>query len=426
MRQKIMKTGSLIKYLAAGLFMFQFKTAFGADSGAKFTGSTGTSRAVYQKVFTDLKSSKITKKDLEKLGPGVTGGGDSCEQKIAYSYAFLLEMIENDKISAEVFKADKEPLLAHLKQTKFSFDRGLEKGRPVEMLNAPVINAILVDRELCNNNFEPLSYYAPLLMHEALRLAGRQEDDANFEISKSYVGKIRQEADRQLNSNRRSFRVMSGTANGTIAMAWGLRGEPLDFENYDKLSYGEQLDFIEQNKFRLENYLVDLKRMRILKVIKGLPEGANEDNYTTMDMAFAEFGDTHLSYNHIDLQFHFDPKTNVGFTVAEMKWQQSMEVIFALNEKQELVGSCDWDCQKVIEQAAEQKLTAAQKREIAKYSLVNYYYALKQSGDKSYWEVEIGAIIPKTDEGVIFKAPMALKFEKGNFKATIGNFKKQK
>ncbi len=420
-----MKTRSLYKCLAAGLFLFQFETALSANSGAKMQGSTVTSRAVYDKVLTDLKTSKLTQKDLQKLGPGVTGGGDSCEQKIAYSYSFLLEMIEKDKISAHVYQADKAALLAQLKQTKFSFDRGLEKGRPVEMLNAPVANVILLDRSLCNNDYEPLSYYAPLLMHETLRLAGRQEDDADYAISKSYVGLLRQEAIKELNSNRRSFRVMSGTANGTIALAWGLRGEPLDFESFDGLSYGEQQEFVDKNLLRLENYVVDLKRNRILMVVRSVPEGTSEDSFITADAGYAEFGAGHLRYHSVDSEYHFDPKNNVGFMVTTIgRIDKNVETIFAVNEKQEIVGSCTWACSQIIQKAAQQKLTSAQKKDTE--GLGFYDFKLIQSGDSSYWEVTLWSGNARSDNYPTYRAKMNLNFENGNFKAQFGNFKKIK
>jgi hypothetical protein len=418
-----MKISALYNYLAAGLLLFQFETALSADSGALFTASTITSRAVYEKVFTDLKSSKLTQNDLQRLGPGVTGGGDSCEQKIAYSYSFLLEMIEKDKISATIFKADKATLLNQLKQTKFGFDRGLKKDRPVEMLNAPVLNAILLDRSICDNNFEPLSYYAPILMHETLRLAGRQEDDTDYAISKSYVGLLRQEANKELNSNRRSFRVMSGTANGTIALAWGLRGEPLDFESFDNLPYEDQMEFVQNNLLRLENYIVDLKRNRILMVVRSVPENAGEDDFNEADAGYAEFGDEHVRYHAVDSEYHFDPKNNVGFMVTSIgKIDKNMETIFAVNEKQEIVGSCAWECAKIIEKAAQKKLTPAQKKDVEELGF--YDYKLIQSGDNNYWEVTLSMGDSRSDNYPTYRAKMTLKFENGKFQPRFGNFKK--
>lgn len=421
------KTGSLYKYLAAGLLLFQFETALSADSGtinSQVAAPALRNHALYEKVIGDLKKSSLSQKDLQRLGPGVTGGGDSCEQKIAYSYSFLLELIEKDKINPTVFnpEAKKETLLAYLKQTEFSFDRGLTKGRPVEMLNVPVLNAVLLDREICNNNFEPLTYYAPILMHEALRLMGRAEDDAKYAISKSYVGLIRKEADVELNS-KRNFRIFSDTANGTIAFAWGLRGQPLDFEKFDELSFREQTDFIWDNMDKLENYVVDLKRMRILTVLAGMNKADCDD--CDVPEAFAEFGHV-INYNHRGFSYNFDQTSKVGFTILSWKWGQNLAKMFAVNEKQEIIGLCMEDCEDFIKTAAKQKLTPAQLKHIEKFSNVNYDYEYKKSNDGFDWQVKIECDNMKEEGDADYQAPMKLEFVDGKFKATFGNFKKLK
>ena len=419
-----LKRSSLCKYLAAGLFLFQFETAWSADSGtmkSQVAAPALRDYSLYEKVVADLKKSSLSQKDLQKLGPGVTGGGDSCEQKIAYSYSFLLELIENDKINPTVFNpnAQKESLLAFLKQTQFSFDRGLTKGRPVEMLNVPVMNAVLLDREICNNNFEPLSYYAPILMHEALRLTGRT-DDTDYAISKSYVGLIRKEADIELN-RKRNFRIFSDTANGTVAFAWGLRGEPLDFEKFDELPTEEQRKFIWNNQDKLENYVVDLKRMRILAVLAG----TNNCNDCNVPDAFAEFGDV-IEYNYRGFTYNFDPTAKIGFTLLYWKWGQDLSKMFAVNEKQEIIGLCTADCEAFIKTTAQKKLTPAQLQDMKQFANHYYDYAYKKSDDGFDWQVKIESENVKRLGSATYQAPMKLEFVDGKFKATIGKFKKLK
>lgn len=423
-----MKKMALLKYIAALPLLFQLETALGDTSSPHSTllpkDLPASSAEVYKKVLKDLtqKTPQITKDSVQRLGPGVTGGGDSCEQKIAYSYAFLISLIENNKIGANVYNQPKDELLPLLKQTTFAFDRGLTKGRPVEALNVPPMNAILLDRALCDNNYEPLSFYTPLLMHETLRLAGRQ-DDENYAISKKYVGLIRQESELMLN-NTRSFRVMSETASGTVALAWGLRGQPLDFESFDKIPYEEQTNFFLNNFDDIENYLVDLKRMKIISIV-----GVNEDcsksknpDCEIYEGAYAEFS-SGLALNRRNFTWHFDNESRIGLRVLYNRWSVTLDKIYALSSNQEVVGVCTENCQSLIEDAAAKSLTPDQKARIAKYSSVTYRYQLVPGDRGANWQVSIKAEIPKsTDPSYNLKAALKIEFENGKFKMTTGKF----
>jgi hypothetical protein len=408
-----MKTNTLLKYFVIGLLLIQFESVLASNSNVAIT-----SRAVYEKVFTDLKSSKLTQSDLQRLGPGVTGGGDSCEQKIAYSYSFLLEMIEKDKIPATVFQKDKDLLLSHLKETKFSFDRGLEKGRPVEMLNAPIINAILLDRSICDNNFEPLSYYSPLLMHEALRLMGSAEADTDYAISKSYVGVIRKEADAELNSKRK-FRILSGTAIENVAMAWGFKDEELDFEKLDSLNETEQREYIDKNYPRIENYLIDLKRMRIITVLRS----GDKKSIPVTELNGVRQGNNH----HFEM--FYDSKKNIVFTHAEWKWDSKIEMLIALDEKLNVIGQCDEDCannnptEPMIEQATAKALTTEQRKVWSKFSAHTYSFEMEKTTEGTAWKSNILAQLIKQDGSAEFDGAMKLDFKEGNFNFTFTKFK---
>ncbi|KYG67182.1 hypothetical protein AZI86_09235 [Bdellovibrio bacteriovorus] len=223
----------------------------------------------------------------------------------------------------------------------------------------------------------------------------------------------------------REFRVLTGHTKGGLALAWGLKGQAIDFEKMDKKSHDEQWDFFFKNEKNAENYLVDLKTMQILAVVR---EGSEDSLQGTI----AEFSEM-INTNHNDLRLVYDENSKIGVTAGYAKWFGGLETIFALKEnaygQNEVIGSCNQDCENtIIMPAMKAQMTKEQIKDFESYDAQNSFYEVttdKKTG-RIFWKVTITSETPKSDKGTSYSGLMTLTFEGGKFKAVFGKVVKNK
>ncbi|KYG67183.1 hypothetical protein AZI86_09240 [Bdellovibrio bacteriovorus] len=381
------------------------------------------SEILQKKVLEGLKKDFNSEEFLNALGPGVTGGGDSCEQKIAYSFSFLARLVANGRIDLANYGVQNHNLMRKIESVQLRFGSGLNVGRPVEMINVPPNNLIILDRKICQNSFEPLYYYTPLLLHEVLRLVG-VEEGRDYAISASFIPLIQKEIRKSLNQGRR-FRILSDSGTDRLALAWGVKGQIVDFEAMDEKSHDEQWDFFFQNEANVENYLVDLKTMQILAVVRG----GGED---PLQGAIAEFSNL-INTNHNRIDLKYEENTGIGITSGYAKWWGGMETIFALKEnaigQKEVIGFCNENCENdIIKPAMYAQMTKAQIKDYEQYGANNTYFqtARDPKSGHAMWKVTITGEVIKGDGYVSYSGLMRLTFENGKFKAVFGKVVKDK
>lgn len=141
------------------------------------------------KVYKDLTREFDSKKFLQNLGPGVTGGGVRCAQEVAYSFDFLRNLIKRNKIKVSIEGKTNLELLRKIDTTILSFGDHLKKNEnPVDALNIPSVSRIIIDRKTCNYPISSLHFFTPLLFHEVLSLLAVK--DENYQVSVRFVDQI--------------------------------------------------------------------------------------------------------------------------------------------------------------------------------------------------------------------------------------------
>jgi hypothetical protein len=304
---------------------------------------------LYKDTMKSLETPFDDQKYIEKLGPGVTGGGDSCAQKIAASFDFLEKLVKGKKLNLPV---PNQKMLDSLHATKISFGKKLQQDQEdVEALNIPKDKKIIIDRKICENSFEPLLYYTPILLHEMFRIVG--VNDVGYKVSSPFLPVITEEISKKINLGRR-FRVLTNPEGryGRIALAWGVKGQNIDFEKLDRMTREQSYKFCD--KHEIQNFLVDTVRMKIITEIK--------------DTSYANFGDGQYTSvcqtNELDDYKHYEIWMYDGGRI-QMVYDQNddgiaQRQVVALNENHDVVGLCD-QCEKDIFRVLEKYLPPSMK-----------------------------------------------------------------
>ncbi|MGZ3768694.1 MAG: hypothetical protein ACXVCP_04615 [Bdellovibrio sp.] len=410
----------------------QFETSWGDENRFKILAAKDLSlpqdtriristlnQADFQKKIMDgLKKDFNSREFLSTLGPGVTGGGDSCEQKIAYSFFYLASLISRNKIDLLPYGVSTEQLMIKITDTKLRFGQDLEVNRPVEAINIPSANMIILDRKICLNSFEPLYYYTPLLLHEVLRLV-KIEDGADYHISSRFISTIQNDIGKATNTGRK-YRILDKISDD-IALAWGLADSDIDFEELDTAQKG--WDFYSKNRSKLENYLVDLKTQKIIGIVRS----AGSERPAIIEIS----GEPINSSTHDVLRFDYGlGSTRIGIVSFNDRKSSGIEMIFATQTndfgQKQIIGICQKTCeQKIILPALLAQMTEEQRKKLSKFSIVDSKYEMTNTEDgRTLWQVNVRAYNDDDhDETMMVEGVMQMTFEDGNFKTSVVKIK---
>ncbi|WP_413290922.1 hypothetical protein [Bdellovibrio sp. HCB337] len=301
----------------------------------------------------------------ESLGPGVTGGGDSCKQQMSRSFSLLTKLFQNGKIDLSNMGVGRSHALSILSKVKFKYSKNLTKGGvPVEMLNVFGDNIIIVDRKICHSYREPLGTFTPLLLHEVIRLMGL-DDGSDYKISNQFQKTIRLAVTKELGATP-GFLLIDGSATageGVFALGWGFDSLEFNLDELLDLPIDAQYVFVDKNKKHLVNYLVYLPTMRTLAVLR-----EKEKPYPAI----------YSLYNitpwgpHLELKYAWDTVITVGTSEDPQKSPlRYVEGIFALHQREEepveLIAACQVDCDKLVREAVFKVLNSEQKKIVSSY-----------------------------------------------------------
>lgn len=241
-----------------------------------------------------------------------------------------------------------------------------------------------------------------------------------YKMKKLVLGLLVLASFQEASAKAREFRVITGKTVGDISLAWGVKGQVVDFEAYDAKSEDVQWKFFDDNVAKIENYVVDQKTQKVLFVVRG----ADPSNNETSQGPIVEFTSM-INVNHNSISLRYDTQANVGIVQGSAKWFGGAEKIFALKKndigQNEVVGLCDSECEEeIIMPALRAQMTATQLKDYDKYPAknTNYEVAEDAQGNK-YWKVTAFADNPK-DDGTCYEASMRLTFAKGKFVAKFG------
>ncbi len=127
---------------------------------------------------------------LKSLGPGSTGGGDSCFQRIVGNYIRLVTGFKMGLLfNSDMGKNDE--VLSALEGIEIQMGEDLNfNGHPVEALNIPKEHLVIVDRKVCKyqKDYEFDSRMMGLLLHEAYGVA--EIKDQKYQESSKLLAKI--------------------------------------------------------------------------------------------------------------------------------------------------------------------------------------------------------------------------------------------
>lgn len=127
---------------------------------------------------------------LRALGPGSTGGGDSCFQRVVTNYVRLVTGLRMGVIFHPGSYTN-ENLLGTLDKIEIQMGQNLTfKGRPVEALNVPKHNLVIVDKKICGylKNYDFDKRMMGLLLHEAFGVA--KIPDQEYQESSKLLSQI--------------------------------------------------------------------------------------------------------------------------------------------------------------------------------------------------------------------------------------------
>ena len=412
---------SQMKLLLSLLILSFISGTLRAESISKSASEELADSPAYRKTLENLQ--KPLKISMGDFGPGVTGGGDRCEQRVAYSFAFLTKLFAEGKIDLRQYGVDQKRALKVLDKMSFAFGQDLKKGRPVEMINLPPKYLVVLDHKICDDSAEALDAYSDILLHEAMRLMGINDAGYKVSIDYHYILDLATPSATAASFNGSSFQVLDSLEYGNLALAWGIENATIDFNALSEKTPDEQWKFYEMNKEHLVNYLVELRNMKILTVIREYREGDPHPPINGFERSASQ-----PVTNQLDLLFD----GNVGVVVAadDHAWISHSEAFFEIkldkHHRITLADVCKKNCDAIIQEAVDPFLSAKQKAQLASKSLHNYSYQRVRTGeDNEYgWEVKLWAVDKGDLHITYYTAPISLYFLEGLLKPKVlGAFK---
>ncbi|MDD4974834.1 MAG: hypothetical protein PHY93_10820 [Bacteriovorax sp.] len=146
-----------------------------------------------------------------------------------------------------------------------------------------------------------------LIHHEYAGLAdveNNQGASSDYSISNQISGYLanqvvkRLSVKKNLDSGRvseREFKIISTTVTKSgYGIAWGLEGQSLDFDHFDHLSYDEVDKFLDKNRKKIKNYIVDIENNKVVYTFKDANFKQNKIPYSMDD----------IESNHLDRPFY--------------------------------------------------------------------------------------------------------------------------
>ncbi len=213
-------------------------------------------------------------------------------------------------------------------------------------------------------------------------------------------------------SAAREFRVNGYSANDGYAIAWGVPGKLIDFEEVEKDE--EKVSDLWNQVSSMRNYLVDLQTNKILATMREEPDelvaislGGMVTNYYSI--ALQSLGDYHKKNCECEI---------VG-ALETFKWGSSLSSVFVISKKdlQPVVVKRINDLEDRILAAAKATLTPAQVKQFEKGVIdIN----IKKAGDdaqaRNYYRISWESSVPKstTDALVTVTARLKLNLTENN------------
>lgn len=133
---------------------------------------------------------------LKSLGPGTTGGGESCFQRVVNNYSRLVAGFRMGVLFNDSELDSNESLLYHLEKIEIQMGQDLKfEGRPVDALNVPSHHLVIIDYKVCSylRDFEFDRRIMGLLLHEVYGVA--RIPDKKYEQSTRLLARIAEFAD---------------------------------------------------------------------------------------------------------------------------------------------------------------------------------------------------------------------------------------
>jgi hypothetical protein len=213
-------------------------------------------------------------------------------------------------------------------------------------------------------------------------------------------------------AGERAFRIdrHNVTANG-YAIAWGVKGQLVDFEKIEQAGSDAVATWIAENSEKMENYIVDVETNSIISIISG----ANEPS-TSGDLGGVHIGN-HFSYALADLSVNglkYDGAGEVEAVglISSFKWWTNLSSVSIIRRnagKVEVISTTlDLDG-KIIEQVRVKLPTATREKFDEMSCHISFGKAVSASGKPDLMAYTLDCAVPKSEDSMNVTGQLAFK-----------------
>ncbi|WP_413578310.1 hypothetical protein ACLVWU_07185 [Bdellovibrio sp. HCB290] len=213
-------------------------------------------------------------------------------------------------------------------------------------------------------------------------------------------------------SAAREFRINGYSANDGYAIAWGIPGKLIDFEEVEKDE--EKVSELWTEMSSMRNYLVDLQTNQILATITEEP-----DEFVAIRLG--GMGTNHFSMNTLSLGNYYtkNDECEIVGVFESFKWSTSLSSVFVISKKtlQPVVVKRINDLDDRMLAAAKAALTPAQ---VAQFDKGAVFTSIKEAGydeqAQEMYQITWESSVPKSmdDPMVTVTARLKLKLTEAN------------